>query len=120
MSSLTVGRDAKTTAPGSKRIDQKRAMSIANGFILRHFRDRFMAGPPHIVAWRGTPVWVASILLTYPGRGILGEVGMIAIDARSGAVCANTPEPDLEAAAHRLTRGKWSEIEAVFHSARKP
>ena len=120
MSSLAVGGDAKTTVRAAKRIDQKRAMSIANGFILRHFRDRFMAGPPHNVAWRGKPVWVASILLTYPGRGIMGEVGMIAIDARSGAVCAHTLEADLEAAAHRLTRGKWSEIEAAFHSARKP
>ena len=119
MSSITFGGNAKTTARASKRLDQQRAMSIANGFILRHFRDRFMAGPTHRVAWRGKPVWVASILLTYPGRGVVGEVGMIAVDARSGAVCAHTLEADLEAAAHRLTRGKWSEIEAAFHSTRK-
>ena len=119
MSSINVGGNAKTTAPASKPVDQEGAMSIANGFILRHFRDRFIAGPPHNVALRGKPVWVASILLTYPGRGIVGEVGMIAIDARSGAVCAHTLEADLEAAAHRLTRGKWSEIEAAFHSTRK-
>lgn len=94
-------------------------MAIASGFIVRNLRDRCMAGLPCTVDWSGTRVWVAPILLTFPGKGILGDVGMIAIDVNTGRVCAHTPRKDLDIAAAKLTQGRWNEIEAAFHRARK-
>ena len=102
-----------------KRVNRDQAMAIASGFIVRHLRDRCLAGLPSIVQWQSTRVWVAPILLTYPGKGIIGEVGMIAVDSKTGKVCGHTPKADLEAAALNLTRGRRNEIEAAFHRARK-
>ena len=115
---LSQKKSKRKTAAG-KSVTRNEAMAIASGFIVRHLRDRCMAGLPSIVDWSGRRAWVAPILLTYPGKGILGEVGMIAVDATTGRVCAHTPRKELDASASKLTQGRRNEIEAAFHRARK-
>jgi hypothetical protein len=112
-------KKSKRATVAGKSVSREAAMAIASGFIVRHLRDRCMAGLPSIVDWSGTRAWVAPILLTYPGKGILGEVGMIAVDATTGRVCAHTPRKELDASAAKLTQGRRNEIEAAFHRARK-
>lgn len=115
---LSKKKSKRDTVPG-KLVSRNEAMAIASGFIVRQLRDRCMAGLPSVVDWSGQRAWVAPILLTYPGKGILGEVGMIAVDATTGRVCAHTPQKELDASAAKLTQGRRNEIEAAFHRARK-
>jgi hypothetical protein len=112
-------KKSKRDTVAGKLVSREEAMAIASGYIVRHLRDRCMAGLPSIVDWSGKRAWVAPILLTYPGRGIVGDVGMIVVDAAQGRVCAHTPRKELDAAAAKLTQGRWNEIEAAFHRARK-
>ena len=59
-------------------------------------------------------IWTVPIVLTYPKLGIVGEVGVVAIDAELGNVVGWTPFEEMESTAKKLYEGKKREIEAVF------
>ena len=96
------------------KISYKRAMATANRFILENLPDRFSAGLPKSVHFPTRMVWIVPVLLTYPKVGILGEVGMIAIEAERENVVGWTPFSEMEALARQLYQEKKNEIEIAF------
>ncbi|MEW5767289.1 MAG: hypothetical protein AB1797_06630 [bacterium] len=96
------------------QIDSKQAFLTANQFVLSYLRDMFSAGFPTRVVFPTQSIWAVPVVLTYPKLGIVGEVGVVAVDAELGNVVGWTPFEEMERTAKELYEGKKREIEAVF------
>jgi hypothetical protein len=64
-------------------------------------------------------MWIVPVLLTSAGYGIVGDVGMIAVDAFTSEVVGATPRAEVLAAGARLAKEKRGDLDAAFHRARK-
>lgn len=95
-------------------LDAKQAMAAANRFIVEHLPDRFSAGLPKLVIFPLRPLWLVPVHLTYPGIGIVGEVGMLAVSGDRPAIVGWTPTEEMEALARQLYEENRNEIELAF------
>ena len=95
-------------------LDAKQAMIAANRFIVEHLPDRFSAGLPKLVLFPLRPLWLVPVHLTYPGVGVIGEVGMLAVDGDSPVIVGWTPTEEMEALAQELYEENRDEIELAF------
>ncbi len=95
-------------------LDAREAMITANRFIVEHLPDRFSAGLPKLVQFPLQPLWLVPVHLTYPGVGVVGEVGMVAVDGERPLVVGWTPPEEMEALARQLYEEKRNEIEIAF------
>jgi hypothetical protein len=95
-------------------LDAKQATAAANRFIIENLPDRFSAGLPKLVLFPLRPLWLVPVHLTYPGIGIVGEVGMLAVDGDHPVVVGWTPPEEMEILAHRLYEENRDEIELAF------
>jgi len=91
----------------------------ANSHCLRSYGIRCSGGTPRHLPVRGTAVWIIPVLLTSPGYGVVGEVGVVAVDAATHEVVGATPREEVRAEVVRLAEEKRDELEAAFHQARK-
>jgi hypothetical protein len=85
----------------TQKIDSKTAFKIANRFILERMRDRFSAASLKRVIFPTREVWIVSVVLTYPKKGIVGKVGAIAVDGETGEIVG-------------WTEGQKKELEIAF------
>lgn len=90
----------------------------ANAHCLVHYATSYTAGTPCKLALQDHQLWVFPVLFTSPGYGVVGEVGMVAVDARTGQVAGCTPRAEVMAAATRLRQEKRDELEGAFLGAR--
>ena len=95
-------------------LDAKQAMLAANRFIVEHLPDRFSAGLPKLVLFPLKPLWLVPVHLTYPDLGVVGEVGMLAVDRVHPVVVGWTPPEEMEALARKLYEENRDEIELAF------
>jgi hypothetical protein len=95
-------------------LDVKQAIATANRFIVENLPDRFSAGLPKLVRFPLRQLWLVPVLLTYPDVGVIGEIGMLAVDGNRPAVVGWTPPEEMEALAHQLYEEKRDEIELAF------
>ncbi len=103
----------KTIRNGPK-VDSKTAMVTANKFIINNFKSCFAAGLPKTLSFPIRDVWIVPVLLSYPNIGIVGEVGMIAVDSENGSVVGFTPKEEMEKIGKALYEEKKDEIEIAF------
>ena len=96
------------------KIDSTTVLQTANKFILENMRDRFSTGSLKKVMFPTREVWIVSVVLTYPKKGIIGEVGAIAVDGETGELVGWTPIEEMETVAKELYEGKKSEIEIAI------
>ena len=96
------------------KVSYRRAMATADRFIVENLPDRLSAGLPKSIRFPTRTVWIVPVLLTYPKVGIVGEVGMIAIEAERENVVGWTPFSEVEALARQLYQEKKNEIEIAF------
>ena len=92
----------------------RQAMIAANRFIVEHLPDRFSSGLPKLVLFPLRPLWLVPVHLTYPGVGVVGEVGMLAVDGDRPVVVGWTPAEEMETLAHQLYEENRDEIELAF------
>ena len=90
----------------------------ANAHCLRQYATSFTAGTPRRLSLPGQQLWIFPVLFTSPGYGEVGEVGVVAVDARTGQIAGSTPRAEVTAAAKRLSEEKRDELEAAFLRAR--
>src|SRR5439155_21154765 len=93
-------------SPAHKVITPETAMLAANKHILFHYPTMFTGIAPHRLCLLTADVWIVPIVLTHPEHGILGEVGLVAVDASTGQVLGSTPRRDVVAAGKRLREAK--------------
>ncbi len=95
-------------------LNARQAMVAANQFIVEHLPDCFSAGLPKLVLFPIRPLWLVPVLLTYPGVGVVGEVGMLAVDGDHPVIVGWTPLEEMEALAQKLYEENRDEIEIAF------
>ena len=98
--------------------EAEKAVIAANRYVLRQYPLGVLAGTPRRLALQKSDVWIVPVLLTSPGYGAVGEVGVVAVNARTGQVVGGTPKEEVIAAGRRLREEKRDELEAAFHRAR--
>ena len=115
-------RKKRSTSSAGRRehAGEVEAVQIAaNSYCLAHYGVRVSGGMPRRLALRKVEVWIVPAYLTSPGYGVVGEVGVVAIDAGTREVIGATPSDEVQAAAARLKREKRDEVDAAFHRTRK-
>ncbi len=94
--------------------DARQAMIAANRFIIEHLPDRFAAGQPTLVVFPLRPLWLVPVHLTYPGVGVLGKVGMLAVGGDIPVIVGWTPPEEMESLAQKLYQENRNEIETAL------
>ena len=123
----TIGEPAmSSTSPRSrKRPDRLAAVTAhsavinANEYMLLNYIIGLIGATPYRLSLPEGELWIVPMMLTSPGYGAVGQVGVIAVDARSGKVLGGSPKDEVVAEIRRLNREKHDELEAAFLRARK-
>jgi hypothetical protein len=112
----------RTTAKKRRQPDQaeEAAWIAANSYCLCTYGMLYTGSPPpRRLTLDGRAVWIVPVVLTSPGYGIVGEVGVVAVDALTLVVVGGTPRPEVLEGGRRLCEEKRDELDAAFHRARK-
>ena len=112
-------RATPTVAPRpTEAHDSEVVRIVANDFIVSHYPVGLLAGTPRRLVLDDRELWIAPIVLTSPGYGAVGDVGVVAIDPDALQPVGSTPRAEVVAAARRLREEKHEKIEAAFRRAR--
>jgi hypothetical protein len=87
-------------------IDAETAKLTATEYCLFHFPTLYTAGTPSLASQCDGVRWTVPIVLATPARGLLGQVGELHIDARSGQVIGSTDRSAVIAAGEQLYHRK--------------
>jgi hypothetical protein len=113
----------RSKSPSTGRRNQKQELDAvqiaANSYCLQHYAVGYTGGTPRQLSLQGALIWIVPVVLTSPGYGVVGEVGIVAIDGATKKVLDATRREEVKAAGTLLARGKRDEIAAAFHRARK-
>jgi hypothetical protein len=108
-----------TAKTKKKTVVPEQFFITANAYCLLHYATGYTAGPtPRKLVMQASELWVFPVLFTSPGYGVVGEVGLVAVDASSGEVVGSTPRHEVIAAATQLREANRDELEAAFLRAR--
>ena len=99
-------------------IDAQRAMAAASEYCLFHYPTMVTGGIPRRLSLPDSELWIVPVVLTHPDYGVVGEAGVVAIDARTAKVIVSTPRSEVVAGGQRLREAKRSDLEAAFLQAR--
>lgn len=116
----TGGEDSKReqTKKRPRLVDAEHAMIAASEFCLFQYPTMFTGGLPRSLSLPDSELWIVPIVLTHPEHGVVGEAGLVAIDARTGHVIGSTPRNEVVAAGKRLREAKRDDLEAAFLQTR--
>lgn len=101
-----------------RAIKANEALVAANTYALFHYPTMFTGAGAHRLVLAELDLWVVPIVLTHPDHGILGNVGLVVIDASSGQVVAGTPRAEVVAAGKRVREGKGYDVRATLLRSR--
>jgi hypothetical protein len=96
-----------------RHIDMDEARAAATDFLLDHLGNQLVPGEPHLMVSAVRAVWIVPVQLAYIHTGVLGSVGVIAVDEETGQVVAWTPIPQMKVASRRL-REAQPDLERQF------
>src|SRR5262249_5835689 len=92
-------------------------LRAANGYIVRHYPFGCLGNHPRRLVGK-SDFWIVPVFLTSPGFGAVGEVGLVAVDARTNQVVSATERQEVNKAIRHLKETRRDELEAAFHQAR--
>src|SRR5258707_14871838 len=99
-------------------IDTETAQLAANEHCLLNYGTTYCAGMPYRLSLPTGEVWIVPAVFTSPGHGVVGEVGMVVVDAATGTVVGATPRDEVRAAGTRLAQENRDDLDAAFRRAR--
>lgn len=94
------------------------ARRIGEDFVADHLGDQIGIGSPWHVVSSLHSAWVVPLVLTSPGYGMVGTVGVLVVDEEFGHITAWTTVEDIEANVNRLITEKGMDLETAFDMAR--
>ncbi len=100
------------------RITAEQAVAAAQDFVADNLGDLVGVGRPCRMLTVLRSTWVVPLVLTSPGYGIVGTVGVVIIDDEVGSVVGWTPVDDIRENAEQISREKESELESAFQALR--
>jgi hypothetical protein len=89
----------------------------ANGHIVRHYPFGCLGGKPRRLVGKNC-MWIVPIVMTSPGLGAVGEVGLVAVAADSHQIVGGTTRREVAAAMKQLREAHGHAVETAFHKAR--
>ena len=99
-------------------VTAKSARIAANEYCLLHYATSYTGGVPRRLSLLNEILWIVPVVLISPGYGIVGEVGVVAVDASTRTIIGATPRREVIAAGAQLVQEKRDELDASFHRAR--
>jgi hypothetical protein len=108
LSAAAVGVQRRRTSTRAK------ALITANAYCLRHYSHMFVGQTPRRLKLSHADWWIVPVVLTSPCYGVVGEVGVVAIDADRNTVVGATPRSEVAVSARQLREEKRDAIEASF------
>ncbi len=100
--------------PGGTTLTAEAAVHIAENFIADHLGNLALAGIPRRIIFPIRALWAVPIAVAYPGYGLAGVIGVVAIDDEFASVVAATPIEEMRQAAEQLYVEHQSDIETAF------
>lgn len=104
------------TPVAANHISADVARGSATDFLLDNVGNLLSAGEPHLMVSAVRAMWIVPVGLGYLHTGVLGTVGVVAVDEETGQVIAWTPVAVMKAAAHRLRELHEPELTTKFRS----
>ena len=100
--------------PGVTTLTAEAAAQIAENFIADHLGNLALAGIPRRIIFPIRALWAVPIAVAYPGYGLAGVIGVVAIDDEFASVVAATPIEEMRQATEQLYVEHRSDIETAF------
>jgi len=98
------------------RITAEQAISTVQDFVADNLGDLVGVGQPCRMVTALRASWVVPLVLTSPGYGIVGLVGVVTVDDELGHIVGWTPIDDIRLNAQRVSLDKETELESAFQS----
>jgi hypothetical protein len=117
--SSTSPRSRKRSARPTAAVTARAAVIEANAYMLINYIIGLIGGTPYRLSLADRKLWIVPIMLTSPGYGHVGQIGVVAVDACTGEVVGGSPKDEVITEIRRLRREKNDELEAAFLRARK-
>ncbi len=96
------------------KIDMHDAQHIGEDFVADHLGDQISVGTPWHVVSSIHSAWIVPLLLTSPGYGMVGTVGVLVVDEEFGHITAWTTVEEIDANVERLVKEKKEELDSAF------
>ena len=100
----------------STAISAEEAQAAATDYLLDHVGNQLIAGQPHLMTSLLHEVWIVPVHLSYLPTGLLGSVGVVAIDSETGKAIAWTPVEQMKAASRALCEMAEPQLASQFQS----
>ena len=102
---------------GAKGREAHAVLQSANGYIVRQYPFGCLGKNPQRLVGT-TDFWIVPVYFTSPGHGAVGQVALVAVDARTHQVVSATERPEVNRAIKHLKETRRDELEAAFLQAR--
>ena len=96
------------------------ARDAATEFLLNHVGNQLMAGQPYLMLGALHVTWIVPVQLAYPQTGILGTVGVLAVDDETQHVIAWTPIEQMKQASRQLRANREPALSEEFLAFMSP
>ena len=97
-------------------ISAEQAAMIASDFVAAQLGNLVGVGQPCYTVSALQAAWTVPLVLTSPGYGIVGIVGVVLVDLEFGHVVGWTPLDQMRANAEAVTSSKEAELETAFQA----
>jgi hypothetical protein len=98
----------------SQNITQDEAQRIGEEYIADYLGDQIGADLPRRIVSSLRSAWVVPLVLTSPGYGKVGTVGLIVVDEENGHISAWTTTEEVEENARHLIEEMEDELQVAF------
>lgn len=105
------------TPPTLEKISANNARTIGTNFAAVHFGDQIGVGMPWRVVSSLRSAWVVPLVLTSPGYGVVGIVGVVIVDEELGNISAWTAVEEVNSNADQLIKDRKNDLDAAFKRA---
>src|SRR5271163_881967 len=96
----------RTQKRGRSKLTLAKVRARANAYCLTTYGDAYCGATPRLLALPSGPLWVIPVIFTSAGYGLVGEVGVVALDGVALTLLDATPRHEVRAAGARLAREK--------------
>lgn len=92
------------------------ARAAATEFLLDHAGNQLIAGTPYLLFGALHATWIVPVQLSYPNSGVLGTVGVLAVDDETQHVIGWTPLAQMKASSRQLRESREPHLTEQFRA----
>ena len=101
----------------AEKVTADSARKTGSHFAADHFGDQIGVGMPWRVVSSLRSAWVVPLVLTSPGYGVVGIVGVVIVDEELGSISAWTAVEEVNSNADQLIKDRKNDLDAAFKRA---